>query len=153
MSSLSEDPRLVALLDTTTRITGPGNPFEIVEEDVLGERLPELLQAALKKGESRWDDEPYLTRVIAQGVFGEDDGITGFGLTTYITDNSYPLLVVDAEKQTVGVCEAPRGERLPSPLPLYKEVPFADFVKLDAKALEHFRERTAELPTDRQVKP
>src|SRR6188472_4117290 len=40
MSSLSEDPRLVALLDTTTRITGPGNPFEIVEEDVLGERLP-----------------------------------------------------------------------------------------------------------------
>ena len=40
MSSLSDDPRLVALLDTTTRITGPGMPFEIVEEDVLGERLP-----------------------------------------------------------------------------------------------------------------
>jgi len=40
MSSLSDDPRLVALLDTTARITGPGMPFEIVEEDVLGERLP-----------------------------------------------------------------------------------------------------------------
>src|SRR6185436_167673 len=40
MSSLSEDPRLVALLETTTRITGPGMPFEIVQEDVLGERLP-----------------------------------------------------------------------------------------------------------------
>jgi acyl-CoA synthetase (AMP-forming)/AMP-acid ligase II len=40
MSSLSEDPRLVALLETTSRITGPGQPFEIVEEDVLGERLP-----------------------------------------------------------------------------------------------------------------
>jgi long-chain acyl-CoA synthetase len=37
---LSEDPRLVALLDTTTRITAPGMPFEIVEEDVLGERIP-----------------------------------------------------------------------------------------------------------------
>jgi acyl-CoA synthetase (AMP-forming)/AMP-acid ligase II len=40
MSSLSDDPRLVALRDTTSRITGPGMPFEIVEEDVLGERLP-----------------------------------------------------------------------------------------------------------------
>ena len=39
MSELSEDPRLRALLDATTRITGPGMPFEIVEEDVLGERL------------------------------------------------------------------------------------------------------------------
>jgi acyl-CoA synthetase (AMP-forming)/AMP-acid ligase II len=40
MSELSTDPRLVALLETTTRITAPGMPFEIVEEDVLGERLP-----------------------------------------------------------------------------------------------------------------
>jgi long-chain acyl-CoA synthetase len=40
MSSLSEDPRLVALLETTSRITGAGQPFEIVEEEVLGERLP-----------------------------------------------------------------------------------------------------------------
>jgi len=40
MSSLSDDPRLTALLDTTARITGPGMPFEIVQEDVLGEHLP-----------------------------------------------------------------------------------------------------------------
>jgi acyl-CoA synthetase (AMP-forming)/AMP-acid ligase II len=40
MTDLAHDPRLVALLDTTTSITGPGMPFEIVEEDVLGERLP-----------------------------------------------------------------------------------------------------------------
>ena len=31
-TELSTDPRLVALLDTTARITGPGMPFEIVEE-------------------------------------------------------------------------------------------------------------------------
>src|SRR3954463_12572184 len=40
MSDLSEDPRFVAFLETTARITGTGMPFEIVEEDVLGERLP-----------------------------------------------------------------------------------------------------------------
>jgi acyl-CoA synthetase (AMP-forming)/AMP-acid ligase II len=40
MTDLAHDPRLVALLDTTARITGPGMPFEIVEEDVLGEPLP-----------------------------------------------------------------------------------------------------------------
>jgi acyl-CoA synthetase (AMP-forming)/AMP-acid ligase II len=39
-TELADDPRLAALLETTTRITEPGMPFEIVEEDVLGERLP-----------------------------------------------------------------------------------------------------------------
>ncbi len=39
-TDLADDPRLTALLDTTVRITGPGMPFEIVQEDVLGERLP-----------------------------------------------------------------------------------------------------------------
>ncbi|HEY3674125.1 MAG TPA: class I adenylate-forming enzyme family protein [Acidimicrobiia bacterium] len=39
MTSIADDPRLTAFLDTTERITGPGMPFEIVEEDVLGERL------------------------------------------------------------------------------------------------------------------
>jgi len=40
MTELADDPRLAALLETTTRITGPGMPFEIVEDNVLGERLP-----------------------------------------------------------------------------------------------------------------
>jgi acyl-CoA synthetase (AMP-forming)/AMP-acid ligase II len=39
-TELAADPRLTALLETTRRITGPGMPFEIVEEEVLGERLP-----------------------------------------------------------------------------------------------------------------
>ena len=39
-TDLSTDPRLDALLATTTRTSPPpGMPFEIVEEDVLGERL------------------------------------------------------------------------------------------------------------------
>ena len=44
-TDLAADPRLAALLETTTRITGPGMAFEIVDEDVLGERLPVFANA------------------------------------------------------------------------------------------------------------
>src|SRR6476646_11097583 len=40
MSQISEDPRFAALLEATARVTAPGMPFEIVEEDVLGQQLP-----------------------------------------------------------------------------------------------------------------
>jgi long-chain acyl-CoA synthetase len=38
-AELSDDPRLEALLAATERLTGRGMPFEVVEENVLGERL------------------------------------------------------------------------------------------------------------------
>jgi long-chain acyl-CoA synthetase len=38
-TELSKDPRLEALLAATDRLTGAGMPFEMVEEDVLGEQL------------------------------------------------------------------------------------------------------------------
>jgi acyl-CoA synthetase (AMP-forming)/AMP-acid ligase II len=38
--TLADDPRFAALVDATSRTTAPGQPFEIVVEDVLGERLP-----------------------------------------------------------------------------------------------------------------
>src|SRR6476646_6396045 len=40
MSQISEDPRFAALLEATARVTAPGMPFEIVDEDVLGQQLP-----------------------------------------------------------------------------------------------------------------
>ncbi len=39
-TELADDPRLEALLAATDRLTGAGMPFEIVEEDVLGDQLP-----------------------------------------------------------------------------------------------------------------
>ena len=107
-----------------------------------GFRLPELLQDALKKGESRWDDEPYLTRIIAQGIFGDDDGITGYGITTYLTDNDYPVLVVDSERRMVGVAEAPRGTDIGT---IFRELSFEAFTSLDKNALESFRDRSSPL--------
>lgn len=68
-----------------------------------GSELPETLQLALKQGKDRWNDEQYLGRIIFCTMVGSDKGNTGFGITTYLCDGGYKLLVVNAEKQTVGV--------------------------------------------------
>lgn len=67
-----------------------------------GSELPFTLQKALKRGESRWEDEPYLARIIFCEMVDEDVlGITGYGLATFLGDNSYPVIVVKATKQRV----------------------------------------------------
>lgn len=69
-----------------------------------GYKLPKLLQDALKRKE-RWADESYLTRIIVSEIIkavGINDP-TGCGISTYLCDNEYPLLVVDSEEGTVSV--------------------------------------------------
>jgi hypothetical protein len=47
----------------------------------------------------RWDDPPYLARIVAQTFFDPidlDNGEpTGFGMSPYVCDNEHALLVVD----------------------------------------------------------
>ena len=66
-----------------------------------GYDLPFTLQKALLK-KWRWDDHPYLTRIIFDvmtgGVVGKE---TGFGISTEICDNEYPILTVSVEDMTV----------------------------------------------------
>lgn len=74
MTELSHDPRLVAMLETTARITGPGMPFEIVEDDVLGERLRVFANRAhsmreILLGAARFDDRDCY-------VFGDGSRLT-----------------------------------------------------------------------------
>jgi hypothetical protein len=67
-----------------------------------GYKLESILHAALAK-KKRWDDEPYLTRIIFdQMTEGSHDEATGFGISTDYCDNSYPvLLVIPQEKKVV----------------------------------------------------
>jgi hypothetical protein len=99
-----------------------------------GSELPKLLQSALKR-RLRWTDEGYLTRIIVCEVIGKDDfeGETGFGITTYITDNSYPVLIVDVEKQTISVSEHE------TPLEQVFSVSFEEYCALTEAKLETFR--------------
>lgn len=70
-----------------------------------GHELPIILQDALSRGQGRWNDEPYLARIIfSEMIKGEVLDETGYGISTYIIDgDGYPLLVVDAETQTVSL--------------------------------------------------
>jgi hypothetical protein len=60
-----------------------------------GYRTGAVLQSALKRGQSRWSDPSYLTRIIfCDMIEGAERDLTGFGLSPWMTDNGRPILVV-----------------------------------------------------------
>lgn len=98
-----------------------------------GYRIPEIAREAIARRQ-RWNDEQYLTRIVfCTMVAGHESGETSFGITRSMHDNSYPLLIIDCEKQQVFL-EAPpedaTGRRQPSPAA--HAVSFADFANLEA---------------------
>jgi hypothetical protein len=65
-----------------------------------GHEIKTVVQNALKKKE-RWDDGEYLARIIFDELRGDDSGTTGFGISTCMGDNSYPIVLVDCVKKAV----------------------------------------------------
>lgn len=66
-----------------------------------GSGIKSVLGAALDRGRDRWGDEPYLSRIIfSEMVRGDIDGVTGYGLSTYIGDGDHNIVEVDMKAQT-----------------------------------------------------
>lgn len=66
-----------------------------------GSELPKILRDALKRGQSRWNDPAYLTRIIfCEMIRGDNEGTTGFGISNSQCDYGAELFVHCA-KQTV----------------------------------------------------
>lgn len=61
-----------------------------------GTELPETLRRALARREC-WDDPTYLARILFSEMTRGDDSSTGYGISTRLTDNSYPLVVLRSE--------------------------------------------------------
>lgn len=84
----------------------------------------------------RWTDAPYLARIIFDTLTeGHQGDETGFGITTRITDNEYPVLVVDCtRKQVYFVQENELDEegRVPVDYRPVKAQSFADFAACEA---------------------
>jgi len=94
-----------------------------------GEALPRTLQAALRR-KLRWTDEAYLARIIfCEMIRGYERTETGFGIATSLCDNEHPILVVDCDKQTVGVAHEGNEPTC------YKSWSFSEFIELDLTTL------------------
>lgn len=66
-----------------------------------GHDLPFTLAAALGR-RLRWDDAPYLTRIIfCEMVKGNEQGETGFGISSFCGDGKDRVLVVNVDTQRV----------------------------------------------------
>ena len=66
-----------------------------------GYRTEEIVRKALIKGMDRWDDPPYLARIIFTTLIDGDESTTGYGISREIYDENYPPTIVNIEKQTV----------------------------------------------------
>lgn len=69
-----------------------------------GSRIEHIARAALARGR-RWNDAPYLTRMIfSEMVKGAEAEETGYGIAVWphLPDNQHPVLVIDVPGQRVG---------------------------------------------------
>ena len=65
----------------------------------------------------RWNDEPYLTRMLFEKMIeGAVDKTTGFGISTYMCDNEYPIIVLEPATQTAVIEEYKFGENTFTPI-------------------------------------
>lgn len=99
-----------------------------------GSDLVDIVRDALAKRQ-RWNDAPYLTRIVFNEVQADDRRETGFGISAVMGDNNNPVVVVDVEAQTVAVVKYEGGRRIPAS---YDEprVKFEEFVKRRSEPAE-----------------
>jgi hypothetical protein len=71
-----------------------------------GSDLPHTVANALRRGEGRWGDTPYLSRIIfCEMVKGEVLDETGYGISTHECDPENPTIVVNDWDRTVSLRE------------------------------------------------
>lgn len=69
-----------------------------------GPEMATIAQDALKRGKPRWGDDVYLGRIIFSQVIKDavmDE--TGYGLSPFESDNSYPHVNINLSTQTVTI--------------------------------------------------
>lgn len=67
-----------------------------------GYELPKILKSALRRGKDRWDDAPYLGRIIfCEMVKDNWKETTSYGISARMGDNEHPILIVDTGQQKV----------------------------------------------------
>lgn len=69
-----------------------------------GSELPETVRAAMNRAKDRWDDAPYLARIVfCEMIKGQESETTGFGIAASLCDNEHDIIVLDVDAQKVEV--------------------------------------------------
>lgn len=77
-----------------------------------GSNLPKVVATALDRGQGRWGDTPYLSRIIfCEMVKNDVNGETGFGISTQECDPNNDLIVVNDYARTVTIGDTVRSYR------------------------------------------
>ena len=67
-----------------------------------GKTLPSLVAGSLFRGKSRWDDAPYLARIIFSDMIrGDIDGLTGYGISSTYQDSNHPDIHIYVERKLI----------------------------------------------------
>lgn len=95
-----------------------------------GSELPETVQSALRRGVDRWNDGPYLTRIVfAEMVSGNENGTTGYGISAVCGDGDDRIIVLDSDTQRISFAKSPEAAQGAGPL--LSEMAFAEYVALE----------------------
>lgn len=93
-----------------------------------GYDLAETVKRALSR-RMRWNDDAYLTRIIFDEMTkGNRDQETGFGISSYMPDNEYQIIVIDCDEQTIAFSPSVDG-------PSNHRWTFNEYVELEKGAL------------------
>ncbi len=97
-----------------------------------GADMPKDLKNALERGRDRWDDGPYLARIIFCEMLGDAKELketTSYGISLGICDNEHDILVVDTKEQKIKQVRE-NGNNLTG---VIKEWTFEEFLKAKYK--------------------
>lgn len=99
--------------------------------------LPLVVRDALRR-ECRWNDPPYLTRILFdQMTKGRQGNETGAGISAWLNDNEHFLVVVNTMEQTVSFSEETSiDDATGVPTKHIATWSFKDYIKLDDAALD-----------------
>jgi len=88
----------------TIVIREPGDSEIYLYAHSSGDTLPEVLAAALDRGRDRWNDPPYLTRIIFSEMIKDDVlGTFGYAISPYFIDSDRAVLAVSPTQATIQV--------------------------------------------------
>lgn len=106
-----------------------------------GYKIKEVAQQAVIAGKSRWNDESYFTRCVADKLIpklkaGEEP--ISYGISTSIGDNEHPIMVLDCNRQIAFLIEesALQDGRVPDDYKPAESWTFKEFQTAKLKELQ-----------------